>query len=100
MSGEFRLNNYLKRIGYDGGIEPGLKTLAALQAAHLSAIPFEGIDPLLGRPVKLDLASVQAKSRIRCSRQRWRRSDFRSPGSVGACAGIRRPKARSGRRYT
>ena len=61
MSDEFRLNGYLKRIGYDGGIEPGLKTLAALQAAHLSAIPFEGIDPLLRRPVKLDLASVQAK---------------------------------------
>ena len=61
MSGEFRLNKYLKRIGYDKGIEPGLKTLAALQAAHLSAIPFEGIDPLLGRPVKLDLASLQAK---------------------------------------
>lgn len=61
MSGEFRLNNYLKRIGYEGGIERDLKTLAALQAAHLSAIPFESIDPLLGRTVKLDLASVQAK---------------------------------------
>jgi N-hydroxyarylamine O-acetyltransferase len=61
MSGEFRLNNYLKRIGYGGGIEPDLKTLAALQSAHLSAIPFEGIDPLLGRTVELDLAFVQAK---------------------------------------
>ena len=61
MSGEFRLNNYLKRIGHDGAIEPDLKTLAALQSAHVAAIPFEGIDPLLGRPVKLDLASVQAK---------------------------------------
>jgi N-hydroxyarylamine O-acetyltransferase len=61
MSGEFRLNNYLKRISYEGGIERDLKTLAALQAAHLSAIPFESIDPLLGRTVKLDLASVQAK---------------------------------------
>jgi N-hydroxyarylamine O-acetyltransferase len=61
MSGEFRLNNYLERIGYDGAIEPDLKTLSALQAAHLAAIPFEGIDPLLRRAVKLDLASVQAK---------------------------------------
>ena len=61
MSNEFRLNNYLERIGYDGKLEPDLNTLAALHAAHVRAIPFEGIDPLLRRPVKLDLASVQAK---------------------------------------
>jgi len=61
MSSEFRLKNYLKRIDYDGAIEPDLKILAALQAAHLAAIPFESIDPLLRRPVKLDVASVQAK---------------------------------------
>ena len=61
MSNEFRLNNYLKRIGYAAAIESDLKTLAALQAAHVAAIPFEDIDPLLRRPVKLDLASLQAK---------------------------------------
>ncbi len=57
----FRLNNYLARIGFDGAIAPNLATLAAIHAAHVDAIPFEGLDPLLRRPVKLDLASLQDK---------------------------------------
>jgi N-hydroxyarylamine O-acetyltransferase len=61
MSDAFRLENYLTRIGHTGARSVGLETLKALQTAHLEAIPFEGIDPLLHRPVKLDLASVQAK---------------------------------------
>jgi len=61
MSNEFRLNNYLMRIGYKGAIKPDLETLYALHAAHLSAIPFEAIDPLLRRPVNLDLGSLQQK---------------------------------------
>ena len=61
MSDEFRLDNYLARIGYRGVIRPDLPTLAALHASHVSTIPFEGLDPLLRRPVKLDLASVQEK---------------------------------------
>jgi N-hydroxyarylamine O-acetyltransferase len=61
MSDAFRLENYLARIGYRGPASVNLETLKALQAAHLEAIPFEGLDPLLRRPVKLDLASVQAK---------------------------------------
>jgi len=61
MSNEFRLDNYLARIGFDGTLEPDLATLTALHAAHVNAIAFEGFDPLLRRPVKLDLASVQDK---------------------------------------
>jgi N-hydroxyarylamine O-acetyltransferase len=61
MDGEFRLQNYLARIGHDGPVAADLATLKALQSAHLDAIPFESLDPLLRRPVKLDLASVQAK---------------------------------------
>nr|WP_298256293.1 arylamine N-acetyltransferase [Bradyrhizobium sp.] len=61
MDGEFRLQNYLARIGYHGPLHADLATLKALQLAHLDAIPFETLDPLLRRPVKLDLASVQAK---------------------------------------
>jgi N-hydroxyarylamine O-acetyltransferase len=61
MSSEFRLSNYLSRIGFRGPIEPNLATLAALHAAHVDAIPFEGFDPLLRRPVNLDLVSVQDK---------------------------------------
>ncbi len=41
MPHEFRLENYLARIGYKGPIGADLKTLAALKTAHLDAIPFE-----------------------------------------------------------
>jgi N-hydroxyarylamine O-acetyltransferase len=61
MSNEFRLENYLARIGYGGTVKADLPTLTALHALHADAIPFEGFDPWLRRPVKLDLASVQAK---------------------------------------
>lgn len=61
MSHEFRLNSYLARIGFRGTIEPNLSTLSAVHAAHVDAIPFEGLDPLLRRPVKLDIASLQEK---------------------------------------
>ena len=61
MSHEFRLHSYLARIGFRGTIEPDLATLLAMQAAHVDAIPFEALDPLLRRPVKLDIASIQEK---------------------------------------
>jgi N-hydroxyarylamine O-acetyltransferase len=61
MSNEFRLENYLARIGYGGTVKADLPTLTALHALHADAIPFEGFDPWLRRPVNLDLASVQAK---------------------------------------
>jgi N-hydroxyarylamine O-acetyltransferase len=61
MSSEFQLSDYLARIGYDGDIKPDLAMLAAIHAAHVNAIPFEGLDPLLQRPVKLDLVSLQEK---------------------------------------
>jgi len=61
MSNEFRLDNYLARIDFHGKIEPNLATLSAIHAAHVDAIPFEGIDPLLRRPVNLDIASLQSK---------------------------------------
>lgn len=61
MSGDLRLDGYLARIGYDGTIAADLATLAGLHAAHVNAIPFEDLDPLLRRPVRLDLASLQDK---------------------------------------
>ena len=61
MSNDFRLNKYLARIGFGGTVGPDLATLAAIHAAHVNAIPFEDFDPLLRRPVRLDLASVQEK---------------------------------------
>src|ERR1035437_4308569 len=61
MSSEFQLDKYLARSGFGGRIAPDLATLAPIHAAHVNAIPFEGCDPFLRRPVKLDLASVQEK---------------------------------------
>ncbi len=55
------LDAYFARIGYTGPRTPTPTTLAALHALHPAAIPFENLDPLLGRPVLLDLAALQAK---------------------------------------
>lgn len=52
---------YLARIGWRGTLRPSIETLAALLRAHMRAIPFENLDVLLGRPVRLDLASLAAK---------------------------------------
>ena len=55
------LDAYCARIGYDGPREATLESLRALHNLHPQAIPFENLDPLLKRPVKLDAASLQAK---------------------------------------
>ena len=61
MAEGFDLQKYLARVGHADDVKPDLATLSALHAAHVDAIPFEGLDPLLGRPVALDLAALQAK---------------------------------------
>jgi|GEM_PF-1678861 len=55
------LDAYLRRIGYEGPREPTLAVLRDLARLHTLAIPFENLAPLLGRPPKLDAASVEAK---------------------------------------
>ena len=55
------LDRYFARIGYDGPRDTSLATLRALHALHPQAIPFENLDPVLGRPVRLDPAALQAK---------------------------------------
>src|ERR1700722_1851885 len=61
MSGDFDLGGYLTRIDYAGPLRPDLATLCTMHRLQPAAIPFENLDPLIGRPVPLDLASVQAK---------------------------------------
>jgi N-hydroxyarylamine O-acetyltransferase len=61
MSADFDLDAYLRRIGYSGPRAANLATLMAVNALQPAAIPFENLDPLLGRLVPLDLASLQAK---------------------------------------
>src|SRR5215469_12971876 len=61
MTYDFDLDAYFRRIGYAGPARPDLATLTSLQAHHVAAIPFESLDPLLGRPVSLELDALQAK---------------------------------------
>jgi N-hydroxyarylamine O-acetyltransferase len=55
------LDAYLSRIGYTGPRTATLETLRALQALHPRSIPFENLDTLAGRPVELDLPSLERK---------------------------------------
>ncbi|MFO1036134.1 MAG: arylamine N-acetyltransferase [Geminicoccaceae bacterium] len=55
------LDAYFRRIGYGGPTVAIVDTLAILQAHHAERIPFENIDVLVGRPVRLDTASLEAK---------------------------------------
>jgi len=52
---------YLRRVEYEGALEPTEEVLRAIHLAHATHIPFENLDILLGRPIRLDLASLQAK---------------------------------------
>ncbi len=53
---------YLGRIGWSGPPPvPSSTALRALHEAHVGAVPFENLDVLLGRPIRLDLESLFAK---------------------------------------
>ena len=55
------LDAYLRRIGHDGARTATAGTLRSVVLAHTKAIAFENLDPLLGRPVRLDVGSIQRK---------------------------------------
>jgi N-hydroxyarylamine O-acetyltransferase len=57
----FSIDSYFGRIGWSGPQSPTLDTLTALMRAHMARIPFENLDVLLGRGIRLDLDSVYAK---------------------------------------
>src|SRR5262245_41034401 len=61
MAETIDLDGYFRRIGYGGSRAPTLETLRALHLRHALAIPFENLDPLRRRPVRLDLASLEQK---------------------------------------
>ena len=65
MRAGFDLDAYLARIGLRGrgssDPPPGVDAVAALLLAHMAAIPFENLDVLLGRGVRVDPDSVFAK---------------------------------------
>src|SRR5262249_18141649 len=49
------------RIGYEGERRPTAEVLGKLHFAHATHIPFENLDIHLGKPIRLDLDSLQAK---------------------------------------
>ena len=61
MNSGIDLDAYFTRIGYAGPRTASLETLAAIHLRHPIAIPFENLNPLLRRPVKLDAPSLQQK---------------------------------------
>jgi len=58
---EFDLDAYLQRIGYSGSREVNAETLRGVHRAHLYAVPFENLDVVLKRPIKLDPPSLEQK---------------------------------------
>jgi N-hydroxyarylamine O-acetyltransferase len=61
VSGSIDIDRYFARIGFTGEARPDLPTLRALHRLHPEAIPFENLDPLLGRRVNLELSAIQRK---------------------------------------
>jgi N-hydroxyarylamine O-acetyltransferase len=55
------IDAYCARIGYSGPREATLAVVQTLVARHSAAIPFENLDVLLKRPIRLDLPSLYAK---------------------------------------
>jgi N-hydroxyarylamine O-acetyltransferase len=61
MGAAIDLDAYFRRIGYAGPRTPTLGTLRAIHLLHPQAIPFENLNPVLRRPVRLDAQSLQQK---------------------------------------
>jgi len=57
----FDLDAYCARIRYTGECAPTTAVLEELHLAHATHIPFENLDILLGKPIRLDLTRLQAK---------------------------------------
>ena len=57
----FDLDGYLARIGWTGPRDATFRTMAGVLRAHMTHIPFENLDVLLGRGVRVDRNSVYAK---------------------------------------
>ena len=55
------VTRYLRRIGYDGPLDADHRTLAALQRAHLLAVPFDALDCHLGNRVTVEPADAYRK---------------------------------------
>ncbi|WMX48302.1 arylamine N-acetyltransferase family protein [Streptomyces roseicoloratus] len=55
------LDAYFARIGWSGERRPTLDVLTSVHRAHITGIPFENLDPVLGRAPSLALPDLEAK---------------------------------------
>jgi N-hydroxyarylamine O-acetyltransferase len=55
------IQSYLRRIDYDGSLEPTVQTLRELHRAHMLAVPFENLDIHLDRRLALEDAALFSK---------------------------------------
>jgi N-hydroxyarylamine O-acetyltransferase len=55
------LDAYFARIGYGGSRTPSAESLIALHTLHPAAIAFENLDPLMSKPVQLDVPTLHDK---------------------------------------
>jgi hypothetical protein len=58
---ELGLDGYLRRIGVSHRPGPTLDSLRLVHRAHATAIGFDNVDGLLGRPLSLELGDIQRK---------------------------------------
>ena len=58
---ELDLDAYFERLGWGGGRQADFATLSGLLEAHMHSVPFENLDVLLRRPIRLDTGSLQRK---------------------------------------
>ncbi len=61
MPAPLDIDAYFDRIHWTGSVRPDYATLAGLLRGHMRRIPFENLDVLLGRPIRLDPEGLQDK---------------------------------------
>ncbi len=57
----FNLAAYADRIGYSDPLEPSFETLRGLAKHHVSSVPFENLNVLLGLPIELTASALENK---------------------------------------
>lgn len=66
MTGDLRqescsVQGYLERIGYHGPLDGSVKTLSALQEAHVLTVPYENLDIMAGKSLSIQIPDVYEK---------------------------------------
>ncbi|MBR4220184.1 MAG: arylamine N-acetyltransferase [Victivallales bacterium] len=56
-----KVDNYLKRINYEGELKRDAATLSGLQTAHLKAVPYENLDLYFRRDFTLAYGEIYDK---------------------------------------